>query len=70
MGELGLAFIKISNFETEDGTLNSQRVRTTDAKCVETAAIKESRFYREANAQLVKHLVFSSIILLCCCFKI
>ena len=23
MGELGLAFIKISEFETEDGTLNS-----------------------------------------------
>ena len=42
MGELGLAFIKISKFETEDGTLNSQRVRTTNAKHVATGAIKES----------------------------
>ena len=45
MGELGLAFIKILNFETKDGTLNSQRVHATDAKCVETAAVKESQFY-------------------------
>ena len=42
MGELGLAFIKISKFETEDGTLSSQRGRTTDVKCVATVAIKES----------------------------
>ena len=70
MGELGLAFIKISKFETEEGTLNSHRVRGTDFKPVATAAVKASQFYHEANAQLVKHLVFSSIILLCCCFKI
>lgn len=56
MGELGLAFIKLSKFETEEGTLNSQRVRATDAKRVATAAVKASRFYREANAQSVKHL--------------
>ena len=70
MGELGLAVIKILNFETKDGTLNSHIFHATDAKCVETAAVKESRFYREANAQSVKHLVFYSIILLCCFFKI
>ena len=70
MRELGLAFIKISKFETEDGTLNSQRVPVIDGKRVTTAAVKESQFYREVNAQSVKHLLFSFIILLCHCFKI
>ena len=70
MGELGLAFIKISKFETGYGTLNCQRVHATDSKHVTIAVVKARRFYREENAQSVKHLVFCSIILLCCCFKI
>uniref|UniRef100_A0A0D6QT31 PX domain-containing protein n=1 Tax=Araucaria cunninghamii TaxID=56994 RepID=A0A0D6QT31_ARACU len=56
MGELGLVFIKLSKFETEEATFNSQRVRAADAKRLATAAVKASRFYREANAQSVKHL--------------
>lgn len=57
MGELGLAFIKLTKFENEEATLNSQRVRAADMKNVATAAVKASRFYRELNAQTVKHLV-------------
>ncbi|KAH9309994.1 hypothetical protein KI387_037905, partial [Taxus chinensis] len=56
MGELGLAFIKLSKFETEEASFNAQRIRAADAKRVATAAVKASRFFREANAQLVKHL--------------
>ncbi|GLJ38450.1 hypothetical protein SUGI_0782980 [Cryptomeria japonica] len=56
MGELGLAFIKLSKFETEEATFNAQRIRAADCKRVATAAVKASRFYREANAQSVKHL--------------
>ncbi|XP_006828139.2 sorting nexin 2A [Amborella trichopoda] len=56
MGELGLAFIKLAKFETEEAVYNSQRTRAADAKRVATAAVKASRFYREANAQTVKHL--------------
>ncbi|XP_077216303.1 sorting nexin 2A-like [Tasmannia lanceolata] len=56
MGELGLAFIKLTKFETEEALYNSQRIRAADLKCVATAAVKASRFYRESNAQTVKHL--------------
>ncbi|KAF5186341.1 Sorting nexin 2b [Thalictrum thalictroides] len=56
MGELGLAFIKLTKFETEEAMYNSQRVRAADMKRVATAAVKASRFYRESNAQTVKHL--------------
>lgn len=57
MGELGLAFIKLTKFETEEAIYDSQRIRAADAKCVATAAVKASRLYRELNAQTVKHLV-------------
>lgn len=57
MGELGLAFIKLTKFETEEAINDSQRIRAADAKCVATAAVKASRLYRELNAQTVKHLV-------------
>ena len=57
MGELGLAFIKLTKFENEEAMFNSQRVRAADMKCLATAAVKASRFYRELNAQTVKHLV-------------
>ncbi|KAK9127325.1 hypothetical protein Syun_016122 [Stephania yunnanensis] len=56
MGELGLAFIKLTKFETEEAVYNSQRTRAADMKSVATAAVKASRFYRELNAQTVKHL--------------
>lgn len=57
MGELGLAFIKLAKFETEEAIFDSQRARAADTKCVATAAVKASRLYRELNAQTVKHLV-------------
>ncbi|XP_028768922.1 sorting nexin 2B [Neltuma alba] len=56
MGELGLAFIKLTKFENEEAVLNSQRVRATDMKSLATGAVKASRFHRELNAQTVKHL--------------
>ncbi|KAK7321387.1 hypothetical protein VNO77_31990 [Canavalia gladiata] len=56
MGELGLAFIKLTKFENEEAVLNSQRVRAADMKGVATAAVKASRLFRELNAQTVKHL--------------
>lgn len=57
MGELGLTFIKLTKFENEEALFGSQRVRAADMKNVATAAVKASRFYRELNAQTVKHLV-------------
>ncbi|GAB4827653.1 Sorting nexin 2B, variant 2 [Ancistrocladus abbreviatus] len=56
MGELGLAFVKLTKFETEEALYESQKVRATDMKNVATAAVKASRLYRELNAQTVKHL--------------
>ncbi|KAG5533560.1 hypothetical protein RHGRI_027672 [Rhododendron griersonianum] len=56
MGGLGLAFVKLTKFETEEAMYNSQRVRAADMKNVATAAVKASRLYRELNAQTVKHL--------------
>ncbi|KAL5580625.1 hypothetical protein UlMin_013067 [Ulmus minor] len=55
-GELGLAFIKLTKFENEEAKFNAQRVRAADMKGLATAAVKASRFYRELNAQTVKHL--------------
>ncbi|KAL0419189.1 UNVERIFIED_CONTAM: Sorting nexin 2B [Sesamum radiatum] len=55
MGELGLAFIKLTKFENEQAVLNTQRVRASDMKTVAMAAVKASRLYRELNAQTVKH---------------
>lgn len=57
MGELGLAFVKLSKFETEEAIVESQRVRAADMKNLATAAVKSSRLYRELNSQTVKHLV-------------
>ncbi|CAA3028590.1 sorting nexin 2A-like [Olea europaea subsp. europaea] len=56
MGELGLAFIKLTKFENDHAILNTQRVRAADMKNVATAAVKASRLYRALNAQTVKHL--------------
>lgn len=59
MGELGLAFIKLTKFENEEAVSESQRVRATDMKGVATAAVKASRLFRELNSQTVKHLVYN-----------
>lgn len=56
MGELGLAFIKLAKFETEEAVHNSQRTHAADAKRLATAAVKASRFYREANAHSLTYL--------------
>lgn len=63
MGELGLAFIKLTKFENEQATVNTQRVRSADMKNVATAAVKASRLYRELNAQTVKHFVSVAFLL-------
>ncbi|XP_051143464.1 sorting nexin 2A-like [Andrographis paniculata] len=55
MGELGLAFMKLTKFETEKAILNTQRVRAAEMKTLATAAVKASRLYRELNSQTVKH---------------
>jgi len=64
MGELGLAFIKLTKFENEEAILNTQRARAADMKGLATAAVKASRLFRELNAQTVKHLVYCTIILI------
>ncbi|KAL3616221.1 Sorting nexin 2A [Castilleja foliolosa] len=55
MGELGLAFIKLTKFENEQVLLNTQRTRAADMKTVATSAVKASRLYRGLNAHTVKH---------------
>lgn len=59
MGQMGLAFVKLTKFETEEAVYDSQRTRAADMKNVATAAVKASRLYRELNAQTVKHLVLT-----------
>ncbi|KAL8161043.1 hypothetical protein V2J09_012532, partial [Rumex salicifolius] len=56
IGELGMAFVKLTKFELEEALSETQRVRAEDVKNVATAAVKASRLYRELNAQTVKHL--------------
>lgn len=70
MGELGLAFVKLTKLETEGAMFESQTTRATDMKNVATAAVKSSRLYRELNAQTVKHLVSTDVFLYIYCFAI
>ncbi|KAI4306504.1 hypothetical protein L6164_029776 [Bauhinia variegata] len=56
MGELGLAFVKLTKFETEEAMFDTQRTRAADMRNVATAAVKASRLYRELNTQTIKHL--------------
>ncbi|KAJ7963912.1 sorting nexin 2B-like [Quillaja saponaria] len=56
LGELGLAFVKLTKFETEEAMFESQRIRAADMRNVATAAVKASRLFRELNAQTVKHM--------------
>lgn len=62
VGELGLAFVKLTKFETEDAIFESQRIRAADMKNVATAAVKASRLYRELNTQTIKHLASTNIL--------
>lgn len=64
MGELGLAFVKLTKFETEEAMFDSQQVRAADMRNVATAAVKASRLYRELNTQTIKHLVSTSVLVL------
>lgn len=57
MGNLGLAFMKLGKFETEETTCSSQRIRAAEVKKFATAALKASRLYRGFNAYIVKYLV-------------
>ncbi|KAL6631021.1 hypothetical protein ACP70R_028361 [Stipagrostis hirtigluma subsp. patula] len=56
MGALGLAFIKLTKFETEEAMYDSQRIRAADSKRIATAAVKASRACRDLNTQTVKYL--------------
>ncbi|KAG9148373.1 hypothetical protein Leryth_025592 [Lithospermum erythrorhizon] len=56
LGELGLAFLKLTKFENEQTTSVTQRTRATDMKSIATAAVKAGRLYRGLNAQSMKHL--------------
>lgn len=56
MGELGLAFVKLTKFEIEEVVYECQKTRAADMKNMATTAVKASRLYRELNAQTVKHL--------------
>lgn len=56
MGQLGLAFVKLTQFETKEAMFNSQKLRARDMKNIATSAVKASRLYRELNAQTIKHL--------------
>ncbi|KAI3809167.1 hypothetical protein L1987_25137 [Smallanthus sonchifolius] len=56
LGQLGLAFVKLTKFESEEAMFNPQKLRAADMKNVATSAVKASRLYRELNAQTVRHL--------------
>ncbi|KAG0517619.1 hypothetical protein BDA96_09G105100 [Sorghum bicolor] len=56
MGALGLAFVRLTKFETEEAMYDSQRIRAADSRRVATAAVKSSRACRDLNAQTVKYL--------------
>ncbi|KAK1415445.1 hypothetical protein QVD17_31226 [Tagetes erecta] len=56
MGEIGLVFVKLTKFETEEAIFISQKTRARDMKNMVTSSVKASRLYRELNAQTIKHL--------------
>lgn len=64
MGELGLAFVKLTKFETEEAIFDSQRIRAADIRNAATAAVKSGRLYRELNTQTIKHLVYIQVLFL------
>ncbi|KAF5795042.1 putative Phox domain, sorting nexin Vps5-like, AH/BAR domain superfamily, PX domain superfamily [Helianthus annuus] len=56
MGQLGLVFVKLTKFETEEAVFISQKTRAKDMKNMATSSVKASRLYGELNAQTIKHL--------------
>ncbi|XP_076918740.1 sorting nexin 2B-like [Bidens hawaiensis] len=56
MGQLGLVFVKLTKFETEEAVFISQKTRAKDMKNIATSSVKASRLYRELNSQTIKHL--------------
>ncbi|KAJ8552930.1 hypothetical protein K7X08_020323 [Anisodus acutangulus] len=54
--QMGLAFVKLTKFETEQAVYDSQRTRAADMKNVATASVKASRLYRELNDKLHEYL--------------
>ncbi|MCL7032735.1 hypothetical protein MKW94_010062 [Papaver nudicaule] len=62
MGELGLAFIKLTKFENEGSMYNFQKTREADMNCIATAAVKASRHYRALTSQIVKHLYLGMVL--------
>ncbi|KAI7749874.1 hypothetical protein M8C21_019759 [Ambrosia artemisiifolia] len=56
MGQLGLVFVKLTKFETEEAVFISQKTRARDMKNMATSSVKASRLYGELNAQTIKHL--------------
>ncbi|XP_071734116.1 sorting nexin 2B-like [Rutidosis leptorrhynchoides] len=56
MGDLGMAFVKLTAIETREAVFISQHRRAADMKNMATCVVKQSRLYRELNAQTIKHL--------------
>ncbi|XP_076908978.1 sorting nexin 2A-like [Bidens hawaiensis] len=56
MGQLGLVFVKLTKFETEEAVFISQKTRAKDTKNMATSSVKASRLYRELNSKTIKHL--------------
>ncbi|CAH9073334.1 unnamed protein product [Cuscuta europaea] len=56
LGELGIDFLKLANFENEWANSNAQRVRAADIKTVATAAVKTSRLHHDLHVHDVKYL--------------
>ncbi|KVI04822.1 Phox homologous domain-containing protein [Cynara cardunculus var. scolymus] len=57
MGRLGLAFVKLTKFETEEAVFNSQKVRARDMRSVVTSAVKANR----SNALLTVQTLESEV---------
>ncbi|VFR00441.1 unnamed protein product [Cuscuta campestris] len=56
LGEIGIDFLQMANFENEWANLNAQRVRAADMKSVANAAVKTSRLHHDLHICDVKYL--------------
>ncbi|XP_078181407.1 sorting nexin 2B-like [Carex rostrata] len=56
MGEMGMTFIKLSKFETEQSKWESQTLRADVTRQFALTAVKVSRLQRALNSQTVTHL--------------
>ena len=57
MGEMGMTFIKLTKFETEQSKWESQTLRADVTRQFALTAVKVSRLQRALNSQTVTHLV-------------